>query len=107
MRANATGMPSRTPPKYPLDILREHLLLHLIRHIQLQHPTRIHVEPRPGQVRPENHPIRPEQVDNVALAVAERRELDAEEKAELDRATERAFANLPYHYRWLKDWEYV
>ena len=47
------------------------------------------------------------QVDNMALAVKERRELDAEEKAELDRAMDRAWANLPYHYRWLKDWEYV
>jgi len=51
--------------------------------------------------------IIPEQVDNVALAIKERRELDTEEKAELDRATERAFASLPYHYRWLNDWEYV
>ncbi len=51
--------------------------------------------------------ICPEQVDNAALAVMQRRELDAEEQAELDRATERAFANLPYHYRWLNDWEYV
>jgi len=48
-----------------------------------------------------------EQVDNAALAVKERRELDAQEKAELDAAMDRAFANLPYHYRWLKDWEYV
>ena len=51
--------------------------------------------------------IVPEQIDNVALAVLQRRELDAEEKAELDRATDRAWANLPYHYRWLKDWEYI
>ncbi len=51
--------------------------------------------------------ITPEQVDNVALAVKERRELDEEETAELQRATEEAWANLPYHYRWLKDWEYV
>ncbi len=51
--------------------------------------------------------ITPEQVDNMALAVAERRQLDIEEKAELDRAMERAWANLPYHYQWLKDWEYV
>jgi len=51
--------------------------------------------------------ITPAQVDNVALAVKERRELDQEEKAELDRAMERAWANLPYHYRWLKDWEHV
>jgi len=48
-----------------------------------------------------------DQVDNAALAVKERRELDAAEKAELDRAMDRAWANLPYHYRWLKDWEYV
>jgi len=47
------------------------------------------------------------QVDNAALAVKERRELDAGEKTELDRATDRAFANLPPNYQWLKDWEYV
>ncbi len=47
------------------------------------------------------------QVDNAALAVKERRELDVQEKAELDRAMDRAWANLPYHYQWLKDWEYV
>ena len=44
--------------------------------------------------------ITPEQVDNVALAVKERRELDAAEKAELDQAMDRAWANLPYHYQW-------
>mgnify|MGYP001813357800 CR=1 FL=1 len=51
--------------------------------------------------------ITEEQVDNAALAVALRRELDVEEQAELDAATERAFANLPDHYQWLKNWEYV
>jgi aryl-alcohol dehydrogenase-like predicted oxidoreductase len=51
--------------------------------------------------------ITPDQVDNVALAVKERRELDAQEKAELEHAMQRAWANLPYHYEWLKDWEYV
>jgi aryl-alcohol dehydrogenase-like predicted oxidoreductase len=51
--------------------------------------------------------ITPDQVDNVALAVKERRELDAQEKAELDEAMDRAWANLPFHYQWLKDWEYV
>jgi predicted aldo/keto reductase-like oxidoreductase len=51
--------------------------------------------------------IVPEQVDNLALAVLERRELDEAEQAELDRAMDRAWATLPYHYRWLKDWEYV
>jgi aryl-alcohol dehydrogenase-like predicted oxidoreductase len=51
--------------------------------------------------------ITPAQVDNVALAVKERRVLDVQEQAELDRAMDRAWANLPYHYQWLKDWEYV
>ena len=48
-----------------------------------------------------------EMLARVGLAVKERRELDAREKAELDRAMDRAWANLPYHYQWLKDWEYV
>ncbi len=51
--------------------------------------------------------INPEQVDNVATAVLQRRALDVKEQAELDTATDRAFANLPYHYRWLNDWNYV
>jgi aryl-alcohol dehydrogenase-like predicted oxidoreductase len=45
------------------------------------------------------------QVDNAALAVKERRELDQNERAELDEATDRAWANLPPRYQWLKDWE--
>ncbi|NQT83604.1 aldo/keto reductase [bacterium] len=48
-----------------------------------------------------------QQVDNVALAVKERRELDLKEKAELARAMDRAWARLPSGYQWLKDWEYV
>jgi predicted aldo/keto reductase-like oxidoreductase len=48
-----------------------------------------------------------QQVDNIALAVKERRELDITEKAELDQAMDRAWANLPAGYEWLKDWEYV
>ena len=51
--------------------------------------------------------ITPEQVDNVALAVKERRELDQHEKALLEREMDHVWAELPYHYRWLKDWEYV
>ena len=47
------------------------------------------------------------QVDNAALAVAERRALDVTEKAELDAAMARAWANLPSHYQWLKNWETV
>jgi len=48
-----------------------------------------------------------QQVDNIALAVKERRELDLKEKAELDRAMDDAWASLPPNYQWLKDWEYV
>ena len=48
-----------------------------------------------------------EQVDNVAKAVAERRELDREEKAYLESAANQAWANLPQNYQWLKNWQYV
>jgi len=51
--------------------------------------------------------INTHQVDNVAAAVRERRELDLAEAKELAEAMERAWANLPAHYQWLKDWEYV
>jgi aryl-alcohol dehydrogenase-like predicted oxidoreductase len=56
--------------------------------------------PIPGLIN--NH-----QVDNMALAVKERRELDKAEKAELDKAMNEAWAKLPPDYQWLKDWEYV
>jgi aryl-alcohol dehydrogenase-like predicted oxidoreductase len=48
-----------------------------------------------------------QQVDNICRAVKERRELDLKEKADLNDAMERAWANLPANYQWLKDWEYV
>ena len=51
--------------------------------------------------------ITPEQVDNVCLAVLQHRELDREEQAELDAGLRRAFAKLPPHYHWLRDWDYV
>jgi predicted aldo/keto reductase-like oxidoreductase len=51
--------------------------------------------------------ISPEQVDNVALAVMERRVLDTKEQAQLQQAMERAFAALPPHYQWLRDWQVV
>ena len=51
--------------------------------------------------------INTHQVDNVAKAVQERRQLDLEEAAELERAMDEAWAKLPEHYQWLKDWEYV
>ncbi|OHB82011.1 MAG: hypothetical protein A2W31_05330, partial [Planctomycetes bacterium RBG_16_64_10] len=47
------------------------------------------------------------QVDNAALAVKERRQLDSGELAELDWANRRAWATLPPEYQWLKTWQYV
>ena len=43
----------------------------------------------------------------MALAVRERRELDAAERAELQRLGDEMWARLPADYEWLKDWEYV
>ena len=51
--------------------------------------------------------INTHQVDNVAEAIQERRKLDRAEARELDRAMERAWANLPAGYQFLKDWERV
>lgn len=47
------------------------------------------------------------QVDNMARAVKERRELDMNERAELERSVDEMWARLPANYQWLKDWEYV
>ena len=47
------------------------------------------------------------QVDNAALAVKERRQLDLGEKAELEGILERAYASLPPNYQWLSDWDTV
>ena len=51
--------------------------------------------------------INTHQVDNVAKAVQEARQLDKTEKAALDKAMDEAWARLPSDYQWLKDWEYV
>ncbi|MCP4614051.1 MAG: aldo/keto reductase [Planctomycetes bacterium] len=48
-----------------------------------------------------------ENVDNVAKAVMERRQLDIKEKAELDNINKEALAALPKNYQWLKNWQYV
>jgi aryl-alcohol dehydrogenase-like predicted oxidoreductase len=66
-----------------------------------------HILCNPAITAPIPGMITQQQVDNVALAVKERRELDKAERAELERAMDRAWANLPPHYQWLKDWEYV
>ena len=46
-------------------------------------------------------------MDNAAKAVLERHQFDLKEKAELRRMNEQIMANLPEHYEWLKQWEYV
>jgi aryl-alcohol dehydrogenase-like predicted oxidoreductase len=51
--------------------------------------------------------INTNQVDNMARAVKERRELDVAEAEELEKAMDQAWAKLPADYQWLKDWEYV
>ncbi len=51
--------------------------------------------------------INTHQVDNVALAVRERRQLDENEKAELEQIGKEMWANLRPGYGWLRNWEYV
>jgi predicted aldo/keto reductase-like oxidoreductase len=48
-----------------------------------------------------------EEVDNVAKAVTERRQLDVKETSELENANSQALAKLPPNYQWLKNWQYV
>jgi aryl-alcohol dehydrogenase-like predicted oxidoreductase len=47
------------------------------------------------------------EVDNVAKAVMERRQLDMKEQAELKSAANEMWARLPPDYRWLRNWQYV
>lgn len=47
------------------------------------------------------------QVENAAMAVQERRKLDKKERAELEDAGKRMWANLRPGYNWLRDWEHV
>lgn len=48
-----------------------------------------------------------DQVKNAARAVNERREFDLAETERFRQMTERMWADLPGHYQWLKDWEWV
>jgi aryl-alcohol dehydrogenase-like predicted oxidoreductase len=47
------------------------------------------------------------QVDNMAKAIQERRQLDVKETADLEQAAREAWAKLPANYQWLREWEYV
>jgi uncharacterized protein len=48
-----------------------------------------------------------EEVDNAVKAVKERLELDLKERAEIENLNHDLMANLPAHYQWLRQWEYV
>ena len=61
----------------------------------------------PAMTAPIPGMINTHQVDNMAEAVKERRELDKAEARELEAAMDEAWARLPANYQWLKDWEYV
>jgi aryl-alcohol dehydrogenase-like predicted oxidoreductase len=47
------------------------------------------------------------QVENLALAVKEGKQLDKEERAKLEQAGREMWANLPEGYEWLREWENV
>jgi aryl-alcohol dehydrogenase-like predicted oxidoreductase len=51
--------------------------------------------------------ISAEQVDNVAMAAKESRELDRAEARELEMANNESWSKLTPDYQWLKNWEYV
>ncbi len=74
---------------------------------QLARLTLRYILCNPAMTAPIPGLISREQVDNAALAVLERRQLDEKEKAMLDEATDRAFATLPPRYQWLKDWQSI
>jgi len=48
-----------------------------------------------------------DQVKNAARAVRERREFDLAEQVRFQQMTDQMWANLPGHYQWLKQWEWV
>jgi len=48
-----------------------------------------------------------DQVRNAAQAVKERRQFDQAESERFTEMTDHMWANLPPHYQWLKDWEWV
>lgn len=61
----------------------------------------------PAMTAPIPGMINTHQVDNMAEAVKERRDLDKAEARELEAAMDEAWTKLPANYQWLKDWEYV
>ena len=91
---NGSFMYRRDDPNAAEDNKRARLVLRFI----LNNPAI--TAPIPGL-------ISKQQVDNVALAVKERRKLDVAEMRQLNEAMDEAWANLPAGYQWLRNWEYV
>ena len=48
-----------------------------------------------------------EEVDNAVKAVKERLELDLKEQAAIESLNRDLMANLPGHYQWLRQWDYI
>jgi aryl-alcohol dehydrogenase-like predicted oxidoreductase len=48
-----------------------------------------------------------DQVENAARAVGERRRFDLAEQQRFQQITDQMWANLPGHYGWLKEWQWV
>jgi hypothetical protein len=70
-------------------------------------PEARHILNNPAISAPIPGLINRKQIDNAVLAIRERRQPDLKEKAELEAAARRRWANLRPHYRWLRDWEHV
>jgi aryl-alcohol dehydrogenase-like predicted oxidoreductase len=66
-----------------------------------------HILANPAITAPIPGLISTHQVDNMAVAVRERRKLDRAEKAELRKAADEMWARLPEEYQWLKQWRRV
>jgi hypothetical protein len=47
------------------------------------------------------------ELENIALAVQERRQLDLKEKTALEHRSRQLKHQLPRNYQWLKNWELV
>lgn len=80
---------------------------HTERDDRIARQTIRHILGNPAVTAPIPGLISIKQVDNIALAIKEPRNLDKNEKAELERVGDEMWARLPADYQWLKDWEYV
>lgn len=66
-----------------------------------------HVLSNPGITAPIPGLISIRQVDNVALAIQERRKMDLQKKARLEEVTPEMWARLRPDHQWLREWEFV